>query len=79
MGSEQRNRGMVFRYFSVDTAIRVNNIRQFRYFMESRSRERRLRREGFTDHATHALLYANYAVVEKKPSPLQSGRRLYAH
>jgi hypothetical protein len=63
MGSEQRNRGMVFRYFAVDTAIRVNNIRQFRYYTDPRSRERRQRREAFTDHAMHALLYAEYADV----------------
>jgi hypothetical protein len=28
---DQRNYGTVFRYFAIDTDIRVNNIRPFRY------------------------------------------------
>jgi hypothetical protein len=40
-GSELRNRGKVFRYFAVYASFRVNSIRQFRYFTETLSRERR--------------------------------------
>jgi hypothetical protein len=38
-GSEQRYSGAVFRYFVIDTGIRVYNIRQFRYLIDLRSRK----------------------------------------
>jgi hypothetical protein len=35
-GREQRNRGTVFRYLAVDVNTRVHNVREFRYFPDSR-------------------------------------------
>jgi hypothetical protein len=37
MGSKQRNRGINFRYFAVCTAFQVHNVRQFRYFNDTRT------------------------------------------
>jgi hypothetical protein len=37
--------------------------------LDSRSRERRQRRQAFNDHARYVLLYANYAVAQKKKEP----------
>jgi hypothetical protein len=34
MGSEQHNRGMVFRYFSIDARLELHKMRQVRYFNE---------------------------------------------
>jgi hypothetical protein len=39
MGIEQRNKGMVFRYFAINTSARVNSIPKFRYSLHSRSRK----------------------------------------
>jgi hypothetical protein len=60
MGSEQRNRGSVFRYSTVDTATGVNNVRQFRYLFDGfAGRKRRKRRPAFTDYAMYGQASQN--------------------
>ncbi|TNJ63711.1 hypothetical protein FE784_24290 [Paenibacillus hemerocallicola] len=65
---EQRNSGTVFRYFAINTIAWVNSILQFRYLLDSRSRKASAKAAGLSEHAVHALLYANLAVEEKKLS-----------
>jgi hypothetical protein len=64
---EPRYRGTVFRYFAVDTGIRINSVRQLRYLWIRGLAECRQMRRAFDDHAMPANLTANYAAVDVLP------------
>jgi hypothetical protein len=73
-GREQRNSGTVFPYFAINIELRDDSILQFRYLMDSPSRQCRQRQPAFADYAAYTLLYANYDVEQKKGTRQATGR-----